>query len=326
MTRTFLLLFAFGFAAVSVQAQGVPETEAPETDVTEELGEADATLDAPATDGDRAEYAAAVEAAEASTALGTAEGHAEGGQQYLAAAAIAEASSDAELTALTTNAYEAAVRAFVDAASAHAGQQQFAEAAAQFEAAAAAAGQAGNTSLQARVTYNAGTAYVQAENPQRAVELFDEAIALDEGNLDYIYVRAVALRATGDTEGALAAFAQLAEDAEAAGDAENLTKANDAAGLMYLGQARDAIQAQDFRAAISALDEAARFVAEDDARLNAFYANAYYRQGVNHVRSEQWGPARTALQQAQRYARVAGNDNIVQGAQQQLDYIAQIQG
>jgi tetratricopeptide (TPR) repeat protein len=91
-------------------------------------------------------------------------------------------------------------------------------------------------------------------------------------------------------------------------------------------EARDAIQAQNWRGAIAALDQAARFLPANDANLNTFYANAYYRLGVQQVQAEQWAAARTSLQRAQQHARTAGRDQIVQGAQQQLDYIRQVQG
>jgi tetratricopeptide (TPR) repeat protein len=272
----------------------------------------------------RAEYAALVEEAEASAALGTAEAHIAAGDLYVRAADLARDSGDEELAAIADGARQAAVRSFVDAGSAYAGEQQFTEAGTIFGRAADIAAELGDEQLQARVTANAGTAYIQAQDFGAAVEHFSVARELNPENLDYAYLHAVALRGTGDTEAALQAFAQVAAAAEAAGDDDNLAKANEAAGRMHLMSARDAIQAQDFRGAIAALDQAAQFLPEDDGNLNTFYANAYYRQGVAQVQAQQWAPARTSLQRAQQHARVAGRDQIVQGAQQQLDYVQQM--
>jgi len=273
----------------------------------------------------RAAYGAAVEEAQAAAARGTAEGHMEAGDTYLHASEIARDSGDDELVPVARGAREAAVRSFVDAGSAFAGQQNFMEAGEAFLRASEVADDLGDDALQARVTSNAGTAFLQAEDFDRAVAQFDRARQLAPENLDYAYLRAVALRGTGDTDAALAAFSEVAETAEAAGDADNLQKANMQAGRMHLVAARDAIQAQNFRSAIQALDQAAQFLPEDDGNLNTMYANAYYRLGVGQVQAEQWGPARTSLQRAQEYARTAGRDAIVQGAQQQLDYIREVQ-
>jgi tetratricopeptide (TPR) repeat protein len=274
----------------------------------------------------RAQYGAAVEEAQAAAAQGTVDGYVAAGDAYVRAAEVAEASGDDELTVNVRAAREAAVRSYVDAGSHYASQSAFADAGAQFLRASELAGLIGDEALQARVTGNAGTAFIQAEDFEQAATLFEQASALNPENLDYAYLHAVAIRGMGDSDAALAAFADVAARAEAAGDAENMRKSNEAAGRMHLATARDAIQAQNWRSAIQALDEAAAFLPEDDANLNTFYANAYYRQGVSQVQAEQWGPARTSLQRAQEYARVAGRDQIVRGAQQQLDYIQQVQG
>lgn len=273
----------------------------------------------------RAAYGAAVEQAQAAAARGTAEGYAEAGETYLEASALARDSGDDELVAVARGAREAAVRSFVDAGSTYASQQNFSSAGESFLRAAEVADDLGDDALQARVTSNAGTAFLQAEEFDRAVEQFDRALELNPDNLDYAFLRAMALRGTGDTDAALQAFAEVAEAAEAAEDLDNLAKANQAAGRMHLMAAREAIQAENFRGAIEALDQAARFLDEDDANLNTFYANAYYRLGVGQVQAEQWATARTSLQRAQQHARVAGRDQIIRGAQQQLDYIQQVQ-
>jgi tetratricopeptide (TPR) repeat protein len=313
-TRT-LSLFALALVlAVGAYAQGeMPAPPAPEPTT--------ASADDP-----RAQYAAAVEEAQAATAQGTAAGHVAGGEAYLRAAEVAETSGDDELSVNARGAREAAIRAFVDAGSTHAGSQAFGEAASQFSRAAEIAAQIGDDDTEARVTYNAASAFMQAEQFGQAIPLFDRALELRPDNLDYAFVRAVALRGSGDTDAAMAAFAELSARAEAAGNTELQTRIGETAGRVHLVEARDAIQAQNWRGAIAALDQAARFLPANDANLNTFYANAYYRLGVQQVQAEQWAAARTSLQRAQQHARTAGRDQIVQGAQQQLDYIRQVQG
>lgn len=310
-----LFVLAFGLATGALAQEGLP-TPPPEPEDAPTEAAADA----------RTEYAAAIEEAQAATAQGTAQGHIEAAEAYTRAAEIARDSADEELEANAEGALEAAVRSYVDAGGAYAAQQDYANAGAQFEQAAELAGQLEDVDLQARVTSNAGTAYIQAEDYESAVAAFERAAELLPDNLDYVYLRAEAIRRSGDTEAAETAFSELATRAEAAGDTQNLAKANEAAGRMHLMAARDAIQAENYGAAIAALNAAAEYLPEDDGNLNTFYANAYYRQGVNQVRAEQYGPARTSLQRAQEYARLAGRDQIVRGAQQQLDYIQQVQG
>jgi len=87
-------------------------------------------------DDPRAQYAAAVEEAQAASAQGTSEGNIAAGEAYLRAAQVAETSGDDELTVNARGAREAAVRSFVDAGSVYAGQQAFSDAAAQFSRAA----------------------------------------------------------------------------------------------------------------------------------------------------------------------------------------------
>jgi tetratricopeptide (TPR) repeat protein len=245
----------------------------------------------------RAEYAAAVEAAQEAAAQGTAEGHLSAGDQYVAAAAAAEASGDADLEALATGVREAAVQSYADAAAAYASQDVHAEAAAAFLKGADVAESLGDSDLQTRLVSNAHTVLIQG---------------------------GVALQRAGDVDGALAAFADVAAKAEAAGDDENFSRARETAGRILLVAANEQNQAGNHRGAIQELDRAAEFLAEDHPQLNALYATAYFRIGVSQVQAEQLTAARTSLQRAQQYARVAGRDQIVQGAQQQLDYIRQV--
>jgi len=275
---------------------------------------------------DRAEYGAAVESAQELAAQGTADGFARAGDEYMRAAEIAAVSGDEELEVLARGATEAAVSSYADAGSTHMSQEAFADAGAHFLRAAEVAGTIDDQTLQARLTSNAGTAFLQGQQFNEAVEAFDRARELNPDNLDYAYLRAVAIRQGGDTDAAITAFEELATAAETAEDQDNVAKAHEAMGRIHLLAGRDAVQAQDWRGAISALDRAAEFLAEDDANLNTLYANAYYRLGVSQVQAEQWGAARTSLQRAQTYARTAGRDQIIQGAQQQLDYIQQVQG
>jgi tetratricopeptide (TPR) repeat protein len=274
----------------------------------------------------RAEYGAAIDAAQEATALGTAEGHVAAAEAYLRAATVAEESGDDELVGNARGAREAAIRSFVDAGGVHARSEAHAAAATKFVRAAETAELIGDAELHSRVTFNAGTAFGRADDHAAAIAQFDRAIALQPDNLDYQFARALALRSAGDTDAAMAAFSELATAAQAAGNTELYTRIGETAGRVYLVQARDAIQAENWRGAIQALDQAARFLAQDDANLNTFYANAYYRQGVAQVQAEQWAAARASLQRAQQHARIAGRDQIVRGAQQQLDYIQQVQG
>lgn len=285
----------------------------------------DTQMPMPESNGDaRAEYAAAYEAAEEALAAGTAEGFTEAGNQYLRAATIAEDSGDDELVARVNADRESALQAYADAAQAYAGQQAFDQAAGEFLRAAEVAGTLGNTELQARLTGNAGNAYLQADDHAGAVAQFEAAYEINPEILDFLHRRAVVLQQTGDLEAAAAAYNELATQAEAAGDDENLARGREGAGRLHLLAARDLVQAQNFRGAITELDRAAEFLPEDDGNLNTLYANAYYRLGVGQVQAEQLRAAQTSLQRAQQYARTAGRDQIVQGAQQQLDYIREV--
>lgn len=320
MSRLLTLLLLLALAPVAfAQTTDTTGVEAEEVDL--ELEET-ATANTEARDA----FTAAVEAAQAANAQGTTEGFLEAGEKYAEAYEIASASGDSELEARSAAVLENATKAYVDAGSAYSGAEDFGNAATQFERAAELAGMAENAELQAKTLYNAGVAYISAEDFDRAIELLDRSIELDPDNLNYYYVRGVAQGQAGDAEGSAETLTALQARADSLGDEAMGTKARQTLGRMHLITARDALQAERYSDAISALDQAAPFLGEDDASLNTFYANAYYRLGVGQVQAENYGAAQRSLQQAQTYARRAGRDNIVTGAQAQLDYIKQVQG
>lgn len=291
----------------------VSDTLDVEVDVSVDNGEA------------RIAYGAAIERAQEVAAAGTSEGFQAAAEAYLEAVEIAENSGDDELIVNVGSLREAAVAALSDAGAIEIAASSFASAGSIFLQAADIAALIDNPAIQAQVTANAGTAFIQAEDFARAAEAFGTAFEIQPDDLDHLFYYAVSLRNNGQVDESVEAFVDLATRADEAGDEANLTRANETAGRIFLAAARDEIQAQNYRAAITELDRAAQFLSEDDANLNTFYANAYYRIGVGQVQSEQYSSARSSLQQAQRYARTAGRDQIVQGAQQQLDYIQQIQ-
>lgn len=314
------LLFLF-LAGTSTFAQ---ETDSLAVPVTDEVPDPEANGSAAVNAEARTQYAAAIEAAQAAAAEGTAEAHLRAAEQYLAAADLATASGDDELVASASGALTGALKAYADAGGAYSQAGDYASAAAQFDQAAAVAERLSDEDARAQTLYNAAVALVTAEQFAEAVERLETAIELAPENLNYLYVRGAALGQAGDIEAAAAAYQELAERAEAAGDEAMLARARDSAGKLYLVRAQAAIQASRFGEATAALDQAAEYLAENDATLNTLYANAYYRQGVGQVQAENYSAARTSLQRAQEYARKAGRDQIVTGAQQQLDYIQQV--
>lgn len=326
LTTALSRLFALALMLVLAPAGAFAQEPAADT-VGVEAEEVDTDMEATASANTEARdaFTAAVEAAQAATEQGTPEGHVEAGERYAEAAEIAAESGDSELEARLGGVLENATKAFVDAGSLYSGAEDFGNAATQFERAAELAEQAEDTELQAKTLYNAGVAYVSAENFERAVELLDEAIALAPDELNYYYVRGVAQGQAGDAEGSAATLADLEARADSLGDETMATKARQTLGRSYLIVARDAIQAERYSDAISALDEAAPYLGEDNESLNTFYANAYYRLGVGQVQAENFSAAQRSLEQAQTYARRAGNDNIANGAQAQLDYIREVQ-
>ncbi len=282
---------------------------------------ADATANAEA----RTQFSAAIEAAQAASANASPEGYIEAGEHYLQAADLAEASGDAGLEASVTDVRGNASKAFVNAGSAYSNAEDFGNAAAQFQRAAEIARDIEDAELGAKTFYNAGVAYVSAEDFPSAVAALDAAIEMAPENLDYVYVRGVALSKSGDMEASEKTLMELAEAAEAAGDEAMATKARETVGKSYLSAAYADLQGGRFSSAIEGLDKAAPFLGEDDATLNTLYANSYYKLGVGQVKAEQFSAAQRSLQQAQTYGRRAGKNAIVSGAQAQLDYIKQVQ-
>jgi tetratricopeptide (TPR) repeat protein len=322
-----LLTFALLLALVPMSANAQVTEEAMETpDVeTEEVSVPDAENGADANAEARTQFGEAIEAAQAANELATAEGYIQAGEHYLEAAEIAMNSGDAELEARVADVKSNAAKAFVNAGSAYSEADDLANAAAQFERAAEIASEMDDTEFAAKTYYNAGVAYVSAENFDSALDALDAAIEMAPDNLDYYYVRGVALRGSGDAEASEQALMELAERAEAADDTAMATKARQMIGKSYLSAAYAALKDNRFSVAIEGLNQAAPYLAEDDATLNTLYANAYYKLGVEQVQAEQFDAAQRSLQQAQTHARRAGKDAIVNGAQAQLDYIAQVQ-
>ena len=211
LSRLFALALLLALVPMSASAQTTADTMA-----TEEISVPDAENDASANAEARTQFGEAVEAAQAANEQATAEGYIEAGEQYLQAAGVAETSGDAALEERVAAVRSNAAKAFVNAGSAYSGAEDFANAAAQFERAATIAREIEDAELGAKTFYNAGVAYVSAENFPQAIAMLDAAIELAPDNLDYYYVRGVALNRSGDVEGSEQALTELAERAEAA--------------------------------------------------------------------------------------------------------------
>jgi len=325
LSRLLAAALLLALVPASAHAQ-VTEDAMESTDVeTEEVSVPDAENGAAANAEARTQFGEAIEAAQAANELATAGGFIQAGEHYLEAAEIAMNSGDAELENRVTDVKSNASKAFVNAGSAYSEADDIASAAAQFERAAEIAKEIDDVDFGAKTYYNAGVAYVSAEDFESALTALDAAIEMAPDNLDYYYVRGVALNKSGDAEASEEALMELAERAEAADDAAMATKARETVGKGYLSAAYADLREGRFSAAIAGLDKAAPFLAEDNATLNTLYANSYYKLGVEQVKAEQFGAAQRSLQQAQTHARVAGKDAIVTGAQAQLDYIAEVQ-
>lgn len=328
LSRFFALAVALVLLPMTAAAQDMPSdsSAAGMETATEMEMESPATDDPAAANGDaRDAFTAAVEAAQAASAEATAESYTMAAEKYTEAAEIAKASGDSELEDRMGAVLENATKAYVDAGTAYSDADDFGNAAAQFELAAELAGQVENADLQAKTSFNAGTAYVKAEDYTRALALLDAAIEIAQDDLNYQYVRAVALRSSGDTEGSETAFAALAARADSLGDEEMAARVGDTVGKSYLIEANTALKADQYNDAVTALDKAAPFLGEDHSALNKLYASAYYKMGVSQVKAEQFSSAQRSLGRAVEYGRKAGLDSIVNGAQAQLDYVEQVQ-
>ncbi|MEM1043751.1 MAG: hypothetical protein AAGI91_14130 [Bacteroidota bacterium] len=306
-----LLLFA-----PAVSAQTTPELTAEPGETSEE-----GTVNADA----RAEIETMMTEARAANDLATADGYVMAAEKYLAAAEAAKASGDGQLAESATGMMEGAAKAFVDAGSTYSAAEEHAAAAEQFSRAADVAEQLENGEMQAQISAQAGTAFMKAEDYTMAIPMLDAAILLSPDELNYYYVRGLALRSSGDAEGFEAAFADLAMRADSLGDEAMAAKVGDTVGKGYLIEANTALKADRFGDAVSALDKAAPFLGEDHESMNKLYASAYYKMGVSQVRAEQFSSAQRSLSRAIEYGQRVNLSPIVNGAQQQLDYIRQVQ-
>ncbi len=312
--------------ALSLALLLAPGALAQETATASETAEPVMGEPAPTTADARTAYATAVEEAQAAAAAGDVDGHVRAAETYVRAAEIAMESGDAELEASGAGAMEAAIKQYVDAGDAQLAAADYDVASEHYESASALAERLENAELQAQLLQKAGAGFADIEQFEMALPFLDRAAELAPDNLDLLYVRGVVLSKSGDADGAAATLADLAARAEAAEDMEMMEKARATGGKLYLVRANAAVRAKDYREAIAHLDEAATMLPEDDTNLNKLYASAYYRLGVSQVQAEQLGAARTSLQRALDHARTAGVNPVIQGAQQQLDYIREVQG
>ncbi len=315
--RLLALALVLILAPATVEAQTTSEPVAAPVDELSETG----TVNADA----RAQIEEMMTAARAANEQGTAEGYAMAAEKYLEAADAATASGDTQLAESATGMRQGAAKAFVDAGSMYSEAEDHAAAAEHFSRAAEVAEQLEDNALRAKTSFNAGTAYMQAEDYTMALPLLDAAILLSPDELNYYYVRGLALRSSGDTEGYETAFAELAARADSLGDADMAEKVGETVGKGYLIEANAAVKADRYSDAVAALDKAAPFLGEDHETMNKLYASAYYKMGVSQVRAEQFSSAQRSLSQAVTYGRRAGLDSVVNGAQQQLDYVKQVQ-
>ncbi len=324
-----LLALAFALVLLPMSASAQDTMTADTTAMEMEADSAAVDMEMGATGSANADartaFGEAVEAAQAASAEATAESYIMAAEKYTEAAEIAKTSGDADLEASMSAVLENATKAYVDAGSAYSDADDFAKAAVQFERASELAAQVENPDLQAKTSFNAGTAYVKAEDYTRALALLDAAIEIANDDLNYQYVRAVALRSSGDVEGSEAAFANLAASADSLGDAEMKARVGDTVGKGYLIEANTALKADRYNDAVASLDKAAPFLGEDHEALNKLYASSYYKMGVAQVKAEQFSSAQRSLARAIEYGRKAGLSSIVNGAQAQLDYVEQVQ-
>ncbi|NNF58753.1 MAG: hypothetical protein HKN04_10985 [Rhodothermaceae bacterium] len=311
-------LFALAFLApATVHAQTTTE---PAVEPVSEMSEA-GTVNADA----RAEIETMMTEARDANELATADGYIMAAEKYLAAAEVAKASGDDQLMESASGMMEGAAKAFVDAGSMYSDAEAHAMAAEQFSRAAEVAEQLENNEMQAQISAQAGSAFMKAEDFTMAIPMLDAAILLSPDELNYYYVRGLALRGSGDTEGYEAAFADLAMRADSLGDETMAARVGDTVGKSYLIEANTALKADQYSDAIASLDKAAPFLGEDHESMNKLYASAYYKMGVSQVRAEQFSSAQRSLSQAVTYGQRAGLDSIVNGAQAQLDYVRQVQ-
>ncbi len=304
-------------APATVRAQTTTETPVEPVSEMSEAG----TVNAEA----RAEIETMMSEARDANELATPDGYIMAGEKYLAAAEVAMKSGDDQLMESASGMMEGAAKAFVDAGSMYSDAEEHAMAGEQFSRAAGVAEQLENDGMQAQISAQAGSAFMKAEDYAMAIPMLDAAIGMAPDELNYQFFRAVALRQSGDAEGSTEAFTALAARAEELGDTAMSAKVGDTVGKTYLIEANTALKADRFSDAIAALDQAAPFLGEDHESMNKLYASAYYKMGVSQVRSEQFSSAQRSLSQAIEYGQRVNLTSIVNGAQQQLDYVRQVQ-
>lgn len=286
----------------------------------------DSTATATTANGDaRTQFSALLEEANTLSDAGTVESKIQAGEKFIEAGLVARDSNDSELAERTVNALENATKSFMDAGSMYVDAEDYGAGAEQFLRAAEVSAMLDSAELQGKAFYNASVAYVSLKDFDKALSSIDSAIVLLPDDLNYLYVRGITLRSKGDNETAAEVFADLKTKATEAGDDAMVAKVDDTMGKTYLLTARAALEAKDYAQAIEELDKAVPFLGEDDKTLNTFYANAYYRLGVNQVQAEQFASAKRSLNAAIQHANKADKGQIVKGAQAQIDYIAQVE-
>lgn len=272
----------------------------------------------------REQYGALAEEAGALADMADAASLMQAAGKYLEAAELAASSGDEELTSRVSNARQQAVKAYIDAGSLLASADDHAAAAEAFSAAAKVAHDLEDAELEAKARYNASVAYVSLEDFENALTSIDSAIVLVPADLNYLYVKGVTLSKAGDMDGAGMAFARLDTLAAEAGDTDMVEKARSQLGRSHLVAANGLVKEKNYSGAIEHLDLAAPYLGEDDRTLNTLYATAYYRLGADQVQKEQLGPAESNLKKGIAHAQKAGQQKLVSGIQQQLDYIEQV--
>lgn len=302
------------------------------TEMADEAASGDEAMDP------RTAYTAKLEEAQAAAEADTPEAHLEAVRLYLEARDIAANSEDEELIPFASSATERAVASYKSAGDAHKAQ---AEAAGDDEAAAAAAFMAAaeqyaagadlaatleNAGNEAGLRSLAGDAYSKAEDFENGLAQLGQAIELSPEEYQFQLIRANVLIKAGDAAGARDALVDLVAATEAAGETAVNDRASFMLGRIYLVTAQSQIRDKDYTTGIATLDEASALLGEDNESLNKLYGRAYYRIGAAQVQSESFSSAQTNLEQALTYARRAGDETIVGAAQQQLDYIVQVQG
>ncbi|MEM8558613.1 MAG: hypothetical protein AAF809_05255 [Bacteroidota bacterium] len=336
MSRLSLLLLGT-LVAMPAFAQSSDEPAMADATSVESASTEVTPADEPATDA-RTAYTEKLEEAQGAAEGDTPEGYLEAARLYLEARDIAANSGDEELVPFAASAAESAVASYKNAGDAYKAQAEAAgddaeaagsaylAAAAQFVAAADLTSSLESTSNEATLRYFAGDAYADASDFENGMAQLDRAIELAPEEYNFQLVRAQVMMKSGDMEGAQTSLAELITASEAAGESSVNNNASQMLGMTYLRTANAQIKDDSFTDGIATLDAAAEYLGPDNETLNKLYTSAYYKLGVAQVRAEQFSSAKGNFEQALAYGRRAGMDRIVGAAQQQLDYIAEVQG